>query len=356
MPNTGGLIGVEVAALIGIVAGDSSKDLQVIANVSDEQIEELHKVLAKRICEVKHLQTDLTLHIIVELTGKNNTVKVEVTHTHTHIQSIEINGKLIDGSTYQTKGRTDRGCLSIAGIYDFANNIDLDLVKDMLEYQVNCNLAISEEGLKGGFGVNIGEIMLSETNELQTEIAARTAAASEARMEGCSLPVVTNSGSGNQGITASVPVALYCKAKGYSHEKMLRTLLVSNLLCAHQKTSIGHLSAFCGAVAASSAVAGAFTYAEGGTVKQIGDAFKNTIASLAGMCCDGAKASCGFKIASGIQTAYYASKMALRERNYEGNVGILKESAEDTIKAVGKLAAQGMRETDRVILEIMLED
>lgn len=354
VPNTGGLIGVEAAALVGIVAGDSSKQLEVISVVSDEQRQELQNLLAKGICSVRHMNTEISLHIIAELKGKNNTVSVEITHTHTHVHSVTKNGKLIDGDEFQVGGRTERSCLNVKDIVEFANTIDLSLVKDLLERQVNYNLAVSDEGLKGGYGVNIGEIILSESQTIPARLAALTAAASEARMEGCSLPAVTNSGSGNQGITSSVPIATYCREKGYDHEKMLRGLLVSNLLCAHQKTSIGHLSAFCGAAAASAAAAGALTYLDGGDALQVGNAVKNTMASLAGMCCDGAKATCGFKIASGIHTAYYASRMALKNRNYEGDVGILKADVEDSIAAIGTLANKGMRDTDKVILGIML--
>lgn len=354
VPNTGGLIGVEAAALVGIVAGDSSKKLEVISNVSDEQRVKLNELLEKKICTVRHLDTELSLHIIAELFGKNNTVSVEITHTHTHVQSISKNGKLLDKDEYKEATRVNRSCLSVKDIVDFANHIELIKVRHLLNRQIECNLAISQEGLKGGYGVNIGEIILSDTSSLVAKIAAATAAASEARMEGCALPVVTNSGSGNQGITVSVPIVAYCKEKGYDEEKMLRGLLVSNLLCIHQKTGIGHLSAFCGAIAASAAVSGALVYLENGTVEQIGSALKNTMGSLAGVCCDGAKATCGFKITSGIHTAYYAALMALKNRNYSGEIGILKPDVEETITSIGKLASKGMKETDKVILDIML--
>lgn len=354
VPNTGGLIGVEAAALVGIVAGDSSKKLEVISNVSDEQRVKLNGLLEKKICTVRHLDTELSLHIIAELFGKNNTVSVEITHTHTHVQSISKNGKLLDKDEYKEATRVNRSCLSVKDIVDFANHIELIKVRHLLNRQIECNLAISQEGLKGGYGVNIGEIILSDTSSLVAKIAAATAAASEARMEGCALPVVTNSGSGNQGITVSVPIVAYCKEKGYDEEKMLRGLLVSNLLCIHQKTGIGHLSAFCGAIAASAAVSGALVYLENGTVEQIGNALKNTMGSLAGVCCDGAKATCGFKITSGIHTAYYAALMALKNRNYSGEIGILKPDVEETITSIGKLASKGMKETDKVILDIML--
>lgn len=354
VPNTGGLIGIEAAALAGIVAGDSSKELEAISVVSDEQRQELQNLLAKGICTTRHLDTELSLHIIAELHGKNNTVSVEITHTHTHVHSVTKNGELIDGDEFKVGGRTDRSCLKVKDIVEFANTIDLSLIQPLIERQIEYNLAISDEGLKGAYGVNVGEIILSESQTIPAKLAALTAAASEARMEGCALPVVTNSGSGNQGITASVPVVTYCREKGYDHEKLIRGLLVSNLLCAHQKTSIGHLSAFCGAAAASAAVAGALTYLDGGSVDQVGSAVKNTMASLAGMCCDGAKATCGFKIASGIHTAFYASRMALKNRNYDGEVGILKGDVEESIAAIGTLASKGMRETDKVILGIML--
>ena len=355
VPNTGGLIGVEAAALAGIVAGDSTKKLEVINEVSDAQRQQLRTLLESRICTVRCLDTDLTLHILAEVKGRSATAAVEITCTHTHIQSIRRNGVVIDHDDMLTQSCCDRSCLSVSEILDFARRIDLKRVEALIDRQIRLNMAISEEGQKGGYGVHISEIVLSESSSLPSRMAASAAAASEARMEGCALPVVTNSGSGNQGITASVPVIVYAREKNLSHPQLLRGLLVSNLLCVHLKTGIGHLSAFCGVVAASSAVSGALTYLEGGTAQQVGSALKNTLASLAGMCCDGAKATCGFKIVSSIQTAYYASRMALKNRSYNGNVGILKDDVEDSIAAIGKLASRGMRETDRVILQIMLD-
>lgn len=356
VPNTGGLIGIEVAALIGIIAGKSEKMMEVIDTVSDGQRKTLLDLLSKNICTVTHLDTPITLHIIVNVYGETNNVCVEVTHTHTHIQSIKKNGIEITHDELMQQDRMDRSILNVADIVAFANRIDLAMVKPLIENQIVCNSAIAKAGVQGGYGVHISEILMEQSNSLSTKMAAYAAAASEARMSGCPLPVVTNSGSGNQGITVSVPLIVYAKEKQLDNDQLIRGLLVSNLLCVHLKTGIGHLSAFCGVVAASSACAGALTYLENGNVKQIGDAIKNTLASVAGMCCDGAKATCGFKIATCIKTAYTASLMALKQRSYQGNVGILKEDIEKTINDIGKLARCGMKQTDQVILDIMLDE
>lgn len=354
VPNTGGLIGVEVAALTGIVAGDPCRKLEVISKVSEAQREEIIQLLKLNLCVVEKLDTPITLHIIVEVTGHTNHVAVEITHTHTHIESIHKNGVKIEVEQKEMKIHSvDRSCLNVSDILHFAKEIDLKEVMDILQPQIDYNMQISAEGKSGKYGINIAEL-INEERSITNQMASAASAASEARMDGCAMPVVTNSGSGNQGITASIPVIVYCQAMQLSGEKMLRGLLVSNLLTIHQKTGIGHLSAFCGVVSASSAVAGAITWLQDGTEKQIFDALKNTLASLSGMICDGAKITCAFKISSGIHAAMIASKMALKDRSYQGNIGILKEDVEETIQVIGHLAKNGMDKTDQVILDIML--
>lgn len=358
VPNTDGLIGVEVAALAGIVAGDSTRCLEVISEVTEAQREKIRHLLKEKICEVKHLDTTLTLHLIVEVKGNKSTAAVEITHTHTHIASMTRNGQMLDCEKLCAQcTRTDRSCLNIEAILEYAQRVDLETVRPIIQRQIDCNMAISKAGKSGAYGINIAKIILEENNDsLSSKMAAATAAASEARMDGCSLPVVTNSGSGNQGITASVPVLVFCQENKISEETMIRALLVSNLLTIHQKTSIGHLSAFCGAVSASSAVAGTITWLKGGTLCQVGEAIKNTLSNLSGMICDGAKITCAFKIASGIHAAMLASTMAMQQCSYQGEIGILKEDVEETIASVGKLACQGMRQTDQVILDLMLKN
>ena len=355
VPNTGGLVGIEVAALIGIIAGKSNQQMEVINTVTDEQRDRLKELLQQKICMVTHLDTPISLHIIVKVYGQTNTALVEVTGTHTHIQSIQRNGVEISHDELMQQQRMDRSILTVKQIIDFANTIDLSMVKPLIENQIQCNQTIANVGVEGGYGITISELLLEESNTLPTKMAAYAAAASEARMCGCPLAVVTNSGSGNQGITVSVPLIIYANENHLDHDQLIRGLLVSNLLCIHLKTGIGHLSAFCGVVAAASASAGALTYLQNGTISQIGEAIKNTLASIAGMCCDGAKATCGFKIATSIKTAYTASQMALKNRSYNGNVGILKDDVEQTIADIGKLARKGMKEMDNVILDIMLD-
>lgn len=355
VPNTNGLIGVEVAALAGIVAGESTRKLEVISQVSDIQKAEIAQLLEHKICEVTKLNTPLTLHLIVEVMGHENQVAVEITQTHTHVESIYKNGVRVDVKQEEMNSELmDRSCLSVSKILQFANEIELNEVMDLIQPQIENNMAISRVGKSGNYGVNLATLIMQESESITNQMAAAAACASEARMDGCSMPVVTNSGSGNQGITASVPILVYCEVMKIPKEKMIRALLVSNLLTIHQKTGIGHLSAFCGVVSASSAVAGAITWLQGGTELQIGQAIKNTLASLSGILCDGAKITCGFKIASGIHAAMLASKMAMQHCSYTGNIGIIKESVEETIQVIGHLAKKGMDKTDQVILDIML--
>ena len=357
VPNSGNLKGLKTAAVMGIVAGDSDKQLEVINQVSEEQLEKVNELLATDYCKVDLLPGDSNLHILAEVKNGENNVLVEIMHTHTNVVKITENGKVTFEKKTNEKNFNealiDRTCLTIKDIIEFANNGDLNDIKATLEKQIELNMAISAEGIKNDYGSRVGQLLI-ENADLESKIIASAAAGSDARMSGCSLPVVTNSGSGNQGMTCSIPVIVYAREKGLSHERLLQGLIVSNLITIHLKTGIGRLSAFCGAVSAAAGSSAGITYLAGGNEKQVGDAIVNTLGTIAGMVCDGAKPSCANKIASAVQCALLSHKLAMRGIVFEAATGIIQSDIEKTIEAVGKLGREGMKETDEVILDIML--
>lgn len=362
VPNTGDLVGIKASAIIGILAGDASKGLEVINKVDEDSIIKANELVQGDYCTVKRLDTDVQLHILVEAYGDNSIATVETKYAHTNICRITKNEDVllqVDEDPDKYLGVfADRGILNVKDIYEFANTVKIEDVKLLLDKQIDYNLTIAEEGLKGTYGIGIGKVILESypENSVVTKLKAYAAAASEARMTGSSLPVMTNSGSGNQGMTTSIPVIIYAKEKGLSEEKMYRGLVFSNLMTIHQKTGIGRLSAFCGAVSAGCASGAAITYLEGGTLEQINKTVTNTLANISGIVCDGAKASCAAKIATSIDAAMMAHYLAMSDQAYRANTGIVKDDIEETITAVGKLGKEGMKETDKKILDIMLED
>ncbi|MGL5674936.1 MAG: serine dehydratase subunit alpha family protein [Cellulosilyticaceae bacterium] len=361
VPNTGDLKGIEASAVIGVVAGKPEKELEVISVVDEASIKETSRLLSEGYCEVTLLDTKVSLHIFVEVKAGEESASVEIKYTHTNITSITKNGEVLFQAD-ETPDRylgvfIDRSILNVEDIYEFANTVDLEDVRELLDRQITYNTRIAEEGLKGIYGLGIGKVLLSASPEncTQTKIKAYAAAASEARMSGSALPVVTNSGSGNQGMTSSVPVIVYAKEKGLSKEALYRGLVFSNLMTIHQKTVIGRLSAFCGAVSASCASGAAITYLAGGSIEQIKMTITNTLANVAGIVCDGAKPSCAAKIASSLDGALMGHHLAMAHQAYEANTGIVKDCIEGTIAAVGRLGKYGMYETDKEILNIMLD-
>jgi L-cysteine desulfidase len=298
--------------------------------------------------------------LIIHLFHGNNSATVEIRKHHTYVVRIEKNGTILyeepnDSGKY-LGSLTDRSCLNVDDILSFAESVDLSSVKPLLETQISYNMAIAEEGLTGNYGVGIGRVIRNTGSACpSTELKARTAAASEARMSGCTLPVITNSGSGNQGIASSVPVIVYARSKGYSDEKLLRALVLSNLLTIHQKTPIGRLSAFCGVVSATCSSGAAITWLDGGSPEQVKMTISNTLANSAGIICDGAKPSCGAKIASSLDAAFIGHLLAMQGRAYNPGDGILKDDIEETIAAVGHVAYEGMRSTAGCILNVMLD-
>ena len=359
VPHTGGLRGIQAAAAAGAVAGDAGAELEVISNVSEEQIEKMKAYLETADIEVRHVDNGHIFDIIINAYKGDDNARVRIVDFHTNIVSIKRNGTVIleKAIVEQGGGLTDRECLTIEGIVDFADTVDLDDVSEVLERQIQYNMAIAEEGLKGDYGANIGSVLLaSHPEDITYRMRAYAAAASDARMNGCELPVVINSGSGNQGITSSVPVIVYSLCNNKKHDEMLRGLVVSNLVTIHLKTGIGRLSAYCGAVSAGCGAGAGIAYLQGGKVEAVSHTVVNAIAIDSGIVCDGAKASCAAKIASAVDAGLMGVAMYNRGDQFFGGDGIVKDGVEKTIRTIGKLARQGMKQTDEEIIRLMLED
>ncbi|QWB99720.1 L-serine ammonia-lyase, iron-sulfur-dependent, subunit alpha [Mycoplasmatota bacterium] len=360
VPNTGNLVGIEAAAIAGMIGGDSSLDLEVISNINNDDLQTINQYILKKMVKTTLLDTNLNLHFTLKAIRNNDFVTIEIQNLHTNIVKIIKNNQIIFEKDDIKKDyfgvETDRSFLTIEGIVDFANHTDYKKLKSILSRQIRDNMAIAEKGINGQFGVEIGKTILKHDKTIFGKIKAYTAAASEARMSGCSLPVITNSGSGNQGIASSIPVIIYADYLGVSGEKMLRALVLSNLLTIYQKGYIGRLSAFCGAISATVSSGATITYLEGGSVEQVKMSITNALANVSGVVCDGAKPSCASKIVTGLEASFLGHHIAMENKQYNPLSGILKDSADDTITAVGKMASEGMKDTDRVILALMLEN
>ncbi|XMB71860.1 L-serine ammonia-lyase, iron-sulfur-dependent, subunit alpha [Mycoplasmatota bacterium WC30] len=359
VPNTGNLVGIEASLLAGFVGGNSSKGLEVISDLNESHIVKMNLLLLKKFITVKLLETPVTLHFILYCEKGDNSCEIEIKDLHTNIVSIKENDKITfekpTGLEEFCGVETDRSVLTIEKILDFSNQVDFSLLKELLEIQVKYNMAIATAGMEQPFSVSIGPTILKHNSSIYGKMKAYTAAASEARMSGCSLPVITNSGSGNQGLATSIPVILYSRHKYVSEEKMYRALVLSNLLTLYQKSFIGRLSAFCGAISAAVSSGATLTYLEGGSLDQIKMSIINALANVSGVVCDGAKPSCAAKIVTGLEAAFLGHFLAMENQSYNPFSGIIKKDADATISAVGQMARQGMKETDQVILNIMLE-
>ncbi len=365
VPNSGGLKGIPAAAAAGIIAGNPDKKLEVLADIGADDIARIQAFLDTVPCEVSLLDTIASLHFILEVSAGKDSASVEIIHQHTNIVRTAKNGKEVFSIPFDPAGTnaalTDRSWLTVEKILTFADTVDLTEVQPILERQIEYNSLISEEGLKNSYGINAGQHLLTaaqKENALTFKIKAQAAAAAgaDARMSGCTLPVVTNSGSGNQGLTVSLPVIAFAKEQKLSNEQLLRGLLVSNLLAVHQKTAIGRLSAYCGAVSAACASGAAITYLSGGSYDQVCKTITNTLAVMSGMVCDGAKPSCAAKVASSVDAAITAHYLAMDNTVLQAGDGIVKDNIEKTIAGIGRMASEGMRTTDKVILQIMVED
>jgi L-cysteine desulfidase len=358
VPNTGGLRGIEVAAAAGIVAGDAAKELKVISEVSTEAVAVIHKFLESTPITVNFSDSKKIFDIMITVYGNGHSAYVRICEFHTNIVEIREDDKYVlqkDIAVEDSLGFTDRGFMNVQEIIEFADTARIEDVKYILDLQIECNVNISEEGLAGDYGANIGKVLLKTygTDDVKIRAKAKAAAGSDARMNGCEMPVVINSGSGNQGITASIPVIEYAKELGVSDEKRYRALLVSNLITIHLKSGIGRLSAYCGAVSAGCASGAGIAYLYGGGVDEVSHTIVNSLAITSGIICDGAKASCAAKIATAIDAGILGYNMYKEGQQFYGGDGIVSKGVENTIKNVGQLAKEGMATTDQEILKIM---
>ena len=367
VPNSGGLKGISASAVLGAVGGNPVKQLELLTEVTPEQIAHAKELLDKGICEESLLEKEEDkLQVIIRGEANGHTAEAELKYTHTNICRVEKDGRPVSfdnlrhaavnpGNESETAGVYSE--LSIRRIIDYAENADLDQknIRETIRHQINCNTAISNEGLQNDWGASVGKIILRRGNTVPLRATAAAAAGSDARMSGCELPVVINSGSGNQGITVTMPVVTYAGELHKSEDELIRALMLANLTAIHIKASYGRLSAFCGVVSAATGSGAGITWLAGGSYEQICATITNTLGTISGMVCDGAKPSCAAKIASAVNTAILAHEMAMAGKLFHSGDGLVKDGVEATIRSVGRMAAEGMVETDQKILELMME-
>ncbi|MBD9216392.1 MAG: serine dehydratase subunit alpha family protein [Solobacterium sp.] len=356
VPHTNGLKGIEVAAAAGALYGDADAKLEVLSSATREQIEELPEYVQNTNITVQHIEQghvfDLEIHVYYE----QEHASVRIVDTHTNIVQIEKNWQVIfEDKTTSLELKADHSALIMKQIWDFSQTVDIDDVKEILDRQITCNMAIANEGIHNSYGANIGHVILNMDSDcVKTKAKAYAAAGSDARMNGCELPVVINSGSGNQGITSCVPVVVYAKELDCTQEQLYRALVLSNLTAIYIKTGIGTLSAFCGAVSAGAAAGAGIAYLHNGTYKEIQHTIVNALAILSGTICDGAKASCAAKIASSIDAGIMGYYMYKNKQQFYAGDGIVAHSVDETIQNIGTLGSQGMLQTNDKIIEMMI--
>lgn len=361
VPNSDGQRGIDVAAALGVIGGDASLELAVLEAVKPEDIERSKKLLKEHFVDTHLVENVANLYVAIRATAGDESAEVEVQDYHSNITKITKNGKVVfakeaENKTHESDG-PDKNLLNVKDILEFADTVNLEDVKNVLDKQIKYNTAISQEGLDHPYGAEIGRTLMEDFDHSNVKLRAKAfaAAGSDARMSGCPLPVVINSGSGNQGITVTLPVVVYGKYYGIPQEKIYRTLCVSNLISVHQKRFIGSLSAYCGATSAACGSGAGIAYMLGMTYEEICDVITNSIATIGGMICDGAKASCAAKIAAAVETALVAVHMAKKHRAFKNGEGLVKDNVEDTIATVGDMGRVGMKSTDVEILNLMLD-
>ncbi len=358
VPNTGHLKGIAAAAAAGIIAGKAEKQLEVISQVSPEQETAIREFLQQTPIEVEHIDNQITFDIMVSLFCGNDSSKVRIANYHTNIVYQEKNGRTLLSlpvAEENEEGLTDRTILDMEGIWDFINSVEISDIEEILDRQAAYNMAIAREGMKNDYGANIGKVLLDSCGEsVRIRAKALAAAGSDARMNGCELPVIINSGSGNQGITVSVPVLVYAEEKKSTREQTLRALALSNLCAIHQKSLIGRLSAYCGAVNAGAGAGAGIAYLCGGGFQEVAHTVVNALAVVSGIVCDGAKASCAAKIAAAVDAGLLGYHMYQRGQQFYGGDGIVTKGVEGTIKNVGRLGKDGMQQTNEEIIQIMV--
>ena len=364
VPNINHLKGIPAAAAAGIIAGDPEKELEVISHVAEDQVDKIRDFLENSPIEVEHIDYGHVFDIIVTEYKEDSYAKVRIADYHTNIVPIEKNGDILfekellteDADTEEQADRVDRSLLNMEDIWDFACTVDTADVSRLLDRQIRYNNAIAEEGLLGDYGANIGSVLLhSYGNDITVRAKAKAAAGSDARMNGCELPVIINSGSGNQGITCSVPLIEYAKELNSAKEELYRALVLSNLVAIHEKTGIGTLSAYCGAVSAGAGAGAGIVYLCGGDYQAVIHTVVNALAIVSGIVCDGAKASCAAKIAFSVDAGILGYNMYKNDQEFKGGDGIVMKDVESTIRGIGRLGKDGMRETNEEIIRLMVD-
>ena len=358
VPNTGGRKGLRTAVAAGLCFGKAEKELEVIADATEQDLADLDAYLRTADITLKEADSNQPFDLAVLLHKGSDSAYVHIVSHHTNVVCIRKNDTVIlekpfTDDTIQVP--ENRKLLSVEHIVEFADTVDIEDVRPILQRQIDYNLAIAQEGLKGEYGAQIGRILLlSYGNSVHNRAKAWAAAGSDARMDGCEMPVVINSGSGNQGITTSIPVIVYARECAVSEELLFRALVISNLVTIHLKTGIGSLSAYCGATSAGAGAGAGICYLYGGSYEEIAQTIVNALAINAGMICDGAKASCAAKIASAVEAGLLGMCMNMHDSQFFGGDGIVVTGVENTIKAVSSIARDGMRGTDKEVIKLMM--
>lgn len=361
VPNSGGLQGIDVAGILGVVGGCADKELEVLESITPEAIEKTKALLRQNFCSCHLIENVENLFIVAKVFAGEDSAEVEIASRHTNITRLVKNGQELDVEQHvqfaEHQGKKlDKSLLNVKDILEFADCVKIEDIHDVLENQIQMNSAISQEGLRGSYGAEVGKTLLKYYgDDIKVRARAAAAAGSDARMGGCSMPVVINSGSGNQGMTVSLPVIEYANELGVSREKLYRALVVSNLISIHQKKYIGSLSAYCGAVSAACGSGAAITYLFGGDLADVSRTITNTIGNVGGIVCDGAKSSCAAKIASAVDAAIMAVYMTENSKTFQAGEGLVKNDVEGTIESIGRVGREGMKSTDVEILNIMIE-
>ncbi len=361
VPNTGGLKGLEAAAAAGIIAGDAGRGLEVIAGTEPSQTDKIRDYLSRAKITIEHLSGERVFEILLTVSRGEETAAVRITDTHTNITLIEKNGRVLTERVPAGRRQEvppEYRFLNVADIYDFAASVDPADVREAIARQIAFNMAIAEEGLLHSYGANIGKTLLrcygGENAPVDIKARAWAAAGSDARMHGCSLPVVINSGSGNQGITVSVPVIIYARENGASEEQLCRALVLANLIAIQQKCHIGTLSAFCGAVSAGVGAGAGIAFLLGEDLKTVAHTVANALAILPGMVCDGAKPSCAAKISQAVEAGIFGYQMYKNGQQFYAGDGLTVKGVDANVENIGRLGRDGMRDTNREIIEMMI--
>lgn len=358
VPHANGMRGLEAAAAVGILYGDSRRCLEVISSVTREQEFSLASEMTAMAMSVSALESDHILDLVVTVSDGDDSVSVHIEDEHTNIVEIIKNGKCEYvkeqcGKSASDDEEPDHSLLSVADIFDFANTVDIADIDFIITRQIEYNTAISQEGMTNNYGARIGKILDKRDGAIRTKACAAAAAGSDARMSGCDMPVIICSGSGNQGMTTSLPVITYAKYYEKSREELYRALVLSNLVTLHLKSGIGRLSAYCGAVSAGAGAGAGIAYLLTGDLSAINHTIVNALAISSGIICDGAKASCAAKIAMAVDAGIMGYEMYCEGCEFFGGEGLVSKGVENTIRNIYALGHDGMKETDKKIIEIM---